>query len=223
MSGERDTTAIAISSHTSILRDCASTRDLTAAKQAQWEIARDGFGGDRYLGNLLVQAYGKCRSVRDAREVFDRIQHRIIFSWTIMLGAYADNGHGREALGLFHEIQSRGMAIDNVTLVSALKACAVAGDLEEGRGIHANARSLGYESKIIVATVLVSMYGKCGHLEEAKEVFATLVERNCVSWNAISDWLEDVRVLYGSDPLAKTILHHTELLKQNPGSDGESC
>ncbi|XP_024541838.1 pentatricopeptide repeat-containing protein At2g39620 [Selaginella moellendorffii] len=185
MSGERDATAIAISSHASILRDCASARDLTAAKQAQWEIARDGFGGDRYLGNLLVQAYGKCGSVRDAREVFDRIQRRNIFSWTIMLGAYADNGHGREALGLFREIQSRGMAIDNVTLVSALKACAVAGDLEEGRGIHASARSLGYESEIIVATALVSMYGKCGHLEEAKAVFATLVERNRVSWNAM--------------------------------------
>ncbi|EFJ27933.1 hypothetical protein SELMODRAFT_94945 [Selaginella moellendorffii] len=146
MSGERDATAIAISSHASILRDCASTRDLTAAKQAQWEIARDGFGGDRYLGNLLVQAYGKCGSVRDAREVFDRIQRRNIFSWTIMLGAYADNGHGREALGLMY---------------------GKCGHLEEAKAVFATL----VERNRVSWNAMLAAYAQNGHCEEAVRLY----------------------------------------------------
>ena len=38
---------------------------------------------------------------------------------------------------------------------------------------------------VFVSTALLSMYRKCGSVEEAENVFIVLSERNVVSWNAM--------------------------------------
>ncbi|KAM1058565.1 hypothetical protein ACFX2I_023285 [Malus domestica] len=57
----------------------------------------------------------------------------------------------------------------SVTLVSALQACALAGNLEEGKKIHEIATRKCFELDIKVATGLIDMYMKCSAPEKADE------------------------------------------------------
>eukprot|EP00249_Psilotum_nudum_P002149 c15040_g2_i1 orf=2-157(-) len=51
--------------------------------------------------------YGKCGSLEDARGVFERLCRRNVFSWTIMLHAYAENGHVENARIIFDKMPQR--------------------------------------------------------------------------------------------------------------------
>ncbi|KAJ7250553.1 hypothetical protein O6H91_19G018800 [Diphasiastrum complanatum] len=42
-----------------------------------------------------------------------------------------------------------------------------------------------FESDLVVGTAIVTMYGKCGSLKDARKMFDKMLERNLVSWNAM--------------------------------------
>ena len=69
---------------------------------------------------------------------------------------------------------------------SLLKSCAEQKDLEKGFRIHENLlRTDWLEKSVFIGSALVSLYAKCGALNEAKEVFNRIEARNSVSWNAL--------------------------------------
>eukprot|EP00249_Psilotum_nudum_P014850 c25030_g7_i5 orf=251-1201(+) len=94
-------------SYASLLRCCGNVKALQYGKRVHAQIVRGGYGGDRFLGNLLVQMYGKCGCLEDARTVFDRICQRNVFSWNIMIQAYAENGCVDDARSIFDKMPQR--------------------------------------------------------------------------------------------------------------------
>eukprot|EP00250_Pteridium_aquilinum_P020501 c24836_g3_i1 orf=3-833(-) len=78
----------------------------------------------------------------------------------------------------------------------AIQACATLGaklegtarkerPLEIGEALHADARKKGLDSNVFVGTALVGMYGMCGDIVKAENVFSTLPQRDLVAWNAM--------------------------------------
>lgn len=51
--------------------------------------------------------------------------------------------------------------------------------------MHANIKQAGLDTHIVVGTVLVSMYVRCGSLHDALQVFHRMPQRNVVSWTAM--------------------------------------
>lgn len=45
----------------------------------------------------------------DARSVFDSMEMRDVISWNAMIGGYAQNGNGNEALELFKQMEQDGI------------------------------------------------------------------------------------------------------------------
>ncbi|XP_024529441.1 pentatricopeptide repeat-containing protein At2g33680 isoform X1 [Selaginella moellendorffii] len=156
--------------------------DLLELAKAHELVVSSGHSDDRFLANLLVQRYGKCGSVRDARAVFDGIRSRNAFSWAIMLAAYVQNGHDSEALDLFAQMSREGAQPDEFAFASVLGAC---GNLKQGKAIHAQIESSGLRPDVVLGTALVNMYAKCWAVEEAKVVFDQMAERNVVTWTAM--------------------------------------
>ncbi|EFJ37070.1 hypothetical protein SELMODRAFT_403990 [Selaginella moellendorffii] len=68
-------------------------------------------------------------------------------------------------------------------LVLALNHCASAGDLEQGRQIHAKITQRRLRSSSFLTNHLIKMYGDCGDATSALAVFARLKRRNVFSWN----------------------------------------
>ncbi|KAL7119068.1 hypothetical protein ACP275_02G040000 [Erythranthe tilingii] len=146
-----------------------------------------------YVNIVLVYVYGKCRKVEQSRVNFDEISDkgkRSILSWNTMIGTYVQNGCALEALTVFKSMMENYDCCPNhVTMVSILSACAEIGDLDLGIWVHNYMRTSGKKhvlsSNVNLATALIDMYSKCGHLDAAREVFAGIVEKDVVSFNAM--------------------------------------
>ncbi|EFJ34120.1 hypothetical protein SELMODRAFT_83339 [Selaginella moellendorffii] len=162
------------------IRSCKDSNSVSIIHQ---KITRAGLGSSAYLNNLLVLMLAKHGSLCEARSIFDAIQHKNIFSWNIIISAYAHRGHPSTALHLFAKMDVPPTAM---TFATALSACSSLGDLQRGREIHARIKaSRGIRPSVILDTAIFSMYAKCGDLSTAKSVFDRIPAKNVVSWNAL--------------------------------------
>ncbi|XP_024538251.1 pentatricopeptide repeat-containing protein At1g11290, chloroplastic isoform X2 [Selaginella moellendorffii] len=131
--------------------------------------------------------YGRLGSTRDARTAFDAIYRRNVFSWNLLIGAYCSNCRHGEALDLF-QAMIREAAVDpnHITYIGVVSACSWLGDLARGREIHARivADGLG-DSHVFLENSLITMYGRCGSLEEARGIFQRMAKKDTGSWNAL--------------------------------------
>lgn len=68
---------------------------------------------------------------------------------------------------------------------SILSACAGLAGLELGKSVHSLAVKTCVDGNIFVGSALVDMYGKCGSIGHAEQVFDEIPERNLITWNAM--------------------------------------
>ncbi|XP_024515051.1 pentatricopeptide repeat-containing protein At3g53360, mitochondrial-like [Selaginella moellendorffii] len=77
-----------------------------------------------HLANAMVDLYGKCESLEDARRVFDSMEQHDIVSWTSIITGYAhESQDGDEAFLLFSSMQEQGFKPDRLACLAAIKAC----------------------------------------------------------------------------------------------------
>eukprot|EP01018_Ginkgo_biloba_P002412 Gb_32528 [translate_table: standard] len=169
----------------SALSACSSLAAVAEGKKIHAHIIRDGFQTDPFVGNALVDMYAKCGSIGDARQMFDRISDWDVVSWTAMIAGYVQNGHGEEALKLFHNMLRADVEPNALTFGGVLSACASLAALEQGRQLHAHIIKTGYESFLSVENALVTVYAKCGSIDNATQMFDKMTLRDLVSWNAM--------------------------------------
>ena len=103
--------------------------------------------------------------------------------WNSIIGAFAQNSDGDEALELFKRMKRTGFAAEEATLTSVFRACTGLALLELGRQVHVHAVKYGQD--LILNNALVDMYCKCGSLEDAKSVFSRMMEKDVISWSTM--------------------------------------
>ncbi|KAK4407359.1 Pentatricopeptide repeat-containing protein, chloroplastic [Sesamum angolense] len=81
-----------------VLKGCVGLLDVDLGKQVHGMIYKVGFEKDVSVCNGLIDMYGKCRRICDARGVFDRMAERDVASWTTMICRYADVGRIEESV-----------------------------------------------------------------------------------------------------------------------------
>lgn len=184
----------------SLLKACASLADLQEGKRIHAQAVKYRCESDVFVGTSLVDMYGRCGSIADAQDVFYRLPQRNVVSWTVMLAAYFQQGQSERTLELYDQMQKEGVSPNKVTFLNVLQACGMLAEkddairtgyikdskpLKKGRAVHADIRSKGYDSDLVVGNTLVSMYGKCGSIVDAQSVFDGLPDKDVVSWNAM--------------------------------------
>ncbi|KAJ7542120.1 hypothetical protein O6H91_10G090800 [Diphasiastrum complanatum] len=190
-----------------LLKACASLAALEQGKQLHSDIIKRGFQSDVIVGNTLVDMYAKCKCIEDARELFNYMSERDVVSWSAMIAGYAQNGLGKEALALYEQMKQEGVQPDIVTFTCVLSACASLAALEQGKQLHFDIIKRGFQSDVIVGSTLVDMYAKCGCIEDARELFNYMSERDVVSWSAMIAG-------YAQNGLGKEALALYEQMKQ---------
>ncbi|XP_024542640.1 pentatricopeptide repeat-containing protein At1g03540-like [Selaginella moellendorffii] len=96
------------------------------------EAAKFGWDCDVFVASSLVDFYGKCGSVLNARLTFDRMPRHDRVVWTAMIQACGENGEDEAAVELFHCMETRGLLPNAWTSVAALSSIAtVAAAMEE--------------------------------------------------------------------------------------------
>lgn len=175
--------------YASILQGCKNPSNLEQGKKVHGYIIQSGYENNLWVVNALITMYCKCGGLEEARKLFDALPYRDVVSWTAMVTGYAQQGFHDEAIGLFRDMQREGIKPDKMTFTSVLTACSSPAFLEQGRVFHRELASGGGKVDVYLQSALVSMYAKCGSMEDAQEVFDGMSVRNVVAWTAmITGW-----------------------------------
>ena len=168
-----------------VLKRCLKEKDLSVAREVHYCIIKSRMEQDKYVASSLLSVYIRCGSLQDAQQVFDALAKKSVINWNVMIGGYVQHNRGKDAMRLFHQMRQEHVQADKITYLNILKACASPLSLKWGREVHLLIRHDGLESDIRVGTALIQMYAKCGSIEEARQAFDNLTNRNVVSWTAM--------------------------------------
>ncbi|KAK4476495.1 hypothetical protein RD792_015649 [Penstemon davidsonii] len=140
-------------------------------------------------------------NLSEAWYVFGKMQERDVFSWNVLIGGYAKKGFFDEAIELYGRmlwLGGAGVRPDVYTFPCVLRACGGLSHWDRGKEIHAHVLRYGFESDIDVLNSLITMYVKCGDVENGRVVFDGMCKRDRISWNAIiSGYFENGECLEG--------------------------
>nr|AYM00752.1 pentatricopeptide repeat protein [Salvia miltiorrhiza] len=154
-------------------------------KQLHAHLLKNGFHGREFVEAKLLQMYGKRGCVDDAVQVFDKMPDRNLYTYTAILNVLLDNGLFQEALLHFERLLFEDVELEFFVFPVAFKICVGYGGVELGKQLQAIATKAGVLPHLYVGNALIDMYGKCGSLSYAENVFSHMVERDCVSWNSM--------------------------------------
>ncbi|XP_020577425.1 pentatricopeptide repeat-containing protein At5g56310-like isoform X2 [Phalaenopsis equestris] len=170
---------------------CGAIGDLEAGEELHRYVEAKGLGWMVALRNALIDMYGKCGCLLQARQVFDEMceERRSLVTWNSMIWAHATHGDADAAIALFMRMSSReGPRVrpDGVTNLAVLSACAHAGRVEEGRKLFAEMRKRGEKVGVEHYGCMVDMLGRAGMLTEAWHLVEEMpFESNDKVWGAL--------------------------------------
>ncbi|KAG0519333.1 hypothetical protein BDA96_09G255300 [Sorghum bicolor] len=159
--------------------------DITFAKEMHGLAVKRGFATDVAFCNSLIQMYASLGMMGQARTVFSRMDTRDAMSWTAMISGYEKNGFPDKALEVYALMEVNNVSPDDITIASALAACACLGSLDVGVKLHELAESKGFMSYVVVTNALLEMYAKSKRIDKAIEVFKCMPEKDVVSWSSM--------------------------------------
>ncbi|KAJ6700642.1 hypothetical protein OIU74_012067 [Salix koriyanagi] len=135
-----------------VLSSCSQKRDLRLGKTFDEYVKTRNVTRSLNLMNAILDMYVKCGCLDSAREIFDTMGVRDVFSWTSMVNGYAKNGELEMARALFNEMPERNVVSwnamiagysqnnqpDDISLVGVLSACSHGGLVAQGREYFQN-------------------------------------------------------------------------------------
>ncbi|TVU51522.1 hypothetical protein EJB05_02957, partial [Eragrostis curvula] len=138
------------------------------------------------VGNALVHLYASEAQMCNARKVFDEMPEKDVVSWTTLVDGYARGGLPDEAWRVFcRMVLAEGVQPNGVTLVAAASAVGQMGLLGLGRTVRRCVADTGVKATVNLDNALVDMFGKCGCVVSAKEVFDGMAVKDVYSWTSM--------------------------------------
>ncbi|KAL7124156.1 hypothetical protein ABFS83_14G029000 [Erythranthe nasuta] len=135
-----------------------------------------GLDLDIYVATALIDGYGKCGLVEEARKLFNEFEiGSNLALWNAMMAAYALQGSKENVIELFNSMEKRGVRPDEYTFLAILTAFYNAGMAIETE-MWLNKMKLDYKLNPWIEhyTCLIGAMGRFGRLEEAKKVASTM-------------------------------------------------
>eukprot|EP01018_Ginkgo_biloba_P031733 Gb_22996 [translate_table: standard] len=154
----------------SLLPACGN---LAVLKEVHEEIITGGFESNVFVASALVDMYGKCGSLENARHMFDKMPERNVVSWTAMITGYAQNGHIDESLELFQQMPIK----DVVSWTAMIAGYAQNGHFDEALRFFRQMRLMGMKPSADTFASVLSACANLAALEQGKEVHEEIIRR----------------------------------------------
>ncbi|KAJ0964624.1 hypothetical protein J5N97_025762 [Dioscorea zingiberensis] len=169
------------------IKACAALSDPTLGRAIHCLAVKSAIAHlDMFVGAGLIEMYGKCGAMGDARKVFDGFPEPDVVLWTSMVSGYQQNGFAEEAVLFFSNmVVGHGVTPDPVTLISVLSAFRLLGDLRAGKACHAYVLKWNLESKLSLCNSILNFYANSGTHEVAQKLFDNMSERDVVTWSCM--------------------------------------
>eukprot|EP01018_Ginkgo_biloba_P034481 Gb_05488 [translate_table: standard] len=179
--------------HAYLLQGCVNMKALAEGKMVHSHMIKSGLEPDIFVENNLVNMYAKCGSVVDARQVFDKMTTRNVFSWNTMITGCAKYGSIEVARHLFDIMPER----DLVSWNAMIAGYAQHGNGDEALTYFLRMLSSGMKPDRITFTSVLSVCARFVPLEQEKRALSTLEHGKQVHTHIITTGFES-NVVVGS-------------------------
>ncbi|KAL3614974.1 hypothetical protein CASFOL_040635 [Castilleja foliolosa] len=149
------------------------------------QIVTYGFELDKHVGTSILAFYSRCKKVNESLKIFKRVGEKDVIFWTSMISGLVQNDSADKALRVFQEMLTSRVSPSAATMACVLAACANLGSVNFGKSIHCYMLRTKMPLDIPSQNSLVSLYAKCGLLDQSSTIFKAMAKRDIVSWNAI--------------------------------------
>ncbi|XP_037479296.1 pentatricopeptide repeat-containing protein At3g26782, mitochondrial-like [Triticum dicoccoides] len=171
--------------YTSSLTACAKLSSLGWGKQLHAQVIRSLPHIDPYVASAMVELYAKCGCFEEAKRVFSSLRDRNTVAWTVLIGGFLQYGCFSESLELFNQMRAELMTVDQFALATIISGCSNRMDMCLARQLHSLSLKSGHTRAVVISNSLISMYAKCGNLQNAESIFTSMAERDIVSWTGM--------------------------------------
>ncbi|KAL6882071.1 hypothetical protein ACP4OV_011543 [Aristida adscensionis] len=179
----------------SVLRACqdAGLDRLGFATQVHGLVSKTPYASNTTVCNAMISMYGSCSIGPPllAQRVFDDTPVRDLITWNALMSVYAKKGDVTSTIALFMDLQrcdSGGIELQptehtfgSLITATSMSSCSfcVLGQVF-GRVLKS-----GCSGDLYVGSALVSAFARHGMLDEAKEIFLSMKDRNAVTLNGL--------------------------------------
>ncbi|XP_028549807.1 pentatricopeptide repeat-containing protein At3g29230-like isoform X1 [Dendrobium catenatum] len=169
-----------------VLSSCAKLGALNWGRWIHLYSENNGFRGNVYIGNGLIDMYAKCGCIHSAINVFTIMEKRDVITWNSMINGLAMHGMGLEALELFDHMLEATEEPDGITFVGVLSACVHMGLVERGFECFKSMKQIySIDPWIEHYGCMMDLLGRAGLLYEAIGfVMEMPMEPDDVIWSA---------------------------------------
>ncbi|XP_057873781.2 pentatricopeptide repeat-containing protein At4g02750 isoform X2 [Cryptomeria japonica] len=177
-----------------ILSAIAGLEGLEPGKQIHAFILKAGFESNVFVGSALLDMYAKCRCIKDAHQVFDKMPERNIVSWNVMVDGHGKYGSISEARYLFDNMVERSVA----SWTAMISGYAQRGDAEEALKLFCQMQqSLSQPDQFTYACVF-SICASLAALGYGKQVHARILRIAFESYTPVGNGLVTMYAKCGS-------------------------
>lgn len=163
----------------------SSLCDINGGRQAQTVAIKTASFYDVFVGSSLLNMYCKTGLVDEARKVFDRMPERNSVCWATMVSGYAMQAMAEEAMQLFESMRCENEGGNEFVFTGVLSGLTIPELVDTGKQVHSLAVKNGLLSITSVGNALVTMYAKCGSLDDAVKTFYSSGNKNSITWSAM--------------------------------------
>ncbi|KAJ0970408.1 hypothetical protein J5N97_023285 [Dioscorea zingiberensis] len=198
---------------TCVLSACGQLSMLRLGKWVHGYIIKNDINGQSpYVSNALIDMYGKCGSLREARWIFSTLLEKSLTTWNSMINCLALHGHNESAIAIFKEMECDGCEPDEVTFVGLLNACTHGGLVDEGLDyFESMSKDFRIEPQIEHYGCVIDLLVRAGRFEDAMGIVRDMrIEPDEVVWGSL---LNGCRI-YGDAKLAELAVR--KLLELDP-------
>ncbi|XP_019053204.1 PREDICTED: pentatricopeptide repeat-containing protein At4g14820 [Nelumbo nucifera] len=164
-----------------LLKASARVATLSEGMEIHGLASKLGFDSDPFVQTGLVRVYSACGRIFEARFLFDKMLHRDIVTWSVMIDGYCQSRLYEDALLLFEEMKNSGVEPDEMVLATMLSACGRAGNLDYGKAIHDYISEKNFSLDSHLQSALITMYTNCGSMDAARYLFDKMSPKNLVA------------------------------------------
>ena len=150
-----------------------SMKDVKFGAQIHSLVEKSGWLSSVFVGSALVDLYAKLSLINDAAKMFDEIPVKNTVCANALLSGYGEANQWVEGLEFVRKMRALNLKCDHFTLSAMLRACAGLSAIELGRQVHGSVIRMvsDLEDDVFLQSSLIEMYGKCGLVGKAWQVF----------------------------------------------------
>ncbi|CAN4095322.1 unnamed protein product [Withania somnifera] len=172
-----------------VLAACGHTGMLQLGKCIHGYIYRNNLHLSSLTLNAFIDMYGKCGSLKQARNLFDKANRGSLTCWNSMINCLALQGHWEGAIGVFKDMLRHGDDVkpDTVTFIGLLSACTHGGLVEEGLGYYEMMTQVyRINPEIEHYGCLIDLLGRAGRFEEIMKIVREMhLTPDAVIWSSL--------------------------------------